>query len=185
MSAVGRTALLLLLWLPLVLAGPEWAAAASGHDQQRVQAAFLYNFLKFCIWPEAAEGPLVIGTFREAPDAALCAVAGKTAGGRPVAVRRVDSLAEARACQLLFVPDGSRERLEGLFAGLAGRPVLTVGETEDFARLGGIIGLVRSGDRLRFEVNLDAARDAGLELSSQLLKLASIVWQKGRASDEP
>jgi YfiR/HmsC-like len=185
MPSVGRRFAWLLLWLPLVLAGPGRAAAASGHDQQRVQAAFLYNFLKFCTWPGAADGPLVIGAFREAPDAALGEVAGKTAGGRPVAVRRVDSLEEARTCQLLLVPVGSRPRLERLLAGLSGQPVLTVSEIEDFARLGGIIGLVRSGDRLRFEVNLDAARDAGLELSSQLLKLASIVWQKGGARDDP
>lgn len=185
MHSVGRVAALLLcLWLPLLLAGPG-RAMATRHDQQQVQAAFLYNFLKFCTWPGVADGPLLIGTFHSAPDAALSAVAGKRVGGRPVAVRRIDSLAGARRCRLLFVPAGERQRLAGLLAGLAGQPVLTVGASEDFARLGGIIGLVQSGDRLRFEVNLDAARAAGLVLSSRLLSLASIVWRREGGNDGP
>lgn len=174
MTPLRRSGLLLLALLLLSTAG-VWAAV--GHDEAQVRAAFLYNFLKFCTWPAAAPAaPLVIGSYGRPPDGALAAVAGKTVGRRVVAVRQVDSLLEAGSCQLLFIPAGKRRQLPQLLQGLAGKPVLTVSEAADFARLGGMIGLLRSGPRLRFEVNLEAARGAGLELSSQLLKLASIVW---------
>ena len=181
MTLLWRAGLLSLL---LLLLGTAGVRAMAGHDEAQVRAAFLYNFLKFCSWPEPpAAGALVVGTYGQAPGAALEEVAGKTVGPFAVEVRQVDTLAAARRCQLLFVPVSKRGQLPRLLQGLAGRPVLTVSEADDFARLGGMIGLVRSGSRLRFEVNLDAARAARLELSSQLLKLASIVWTKENRSD--
>ena len=53
--------------------------------------------------------------------------------------------------------------------------VLTIGESPDFLREGGIINLLLVGRRVRFEVNPDAAARAGLRLSSQLLQLAVAV----------
>ena len=62
---------------------------------------------------------------------------------------------------------------------LKGAPVLTVGDGDDFARNGGMIGLFVEDGRMRFAINPDAAHRAGLRLSSQLLKLAKIV-KEGR-----
>ena len=54
-------------------------------------------------------------------------------------------------------------------------PILTVSDIDDFARAGGMIGLVEAEQRIRFDINLATARQANLKLSSQLLKLATIV----------
>ena len=56
-------------------------------------------------------------------------------------------------------------------------PVLTVGEHVQFSRLGGVIAFIRDGNRVRFEINLDAADRAGLQVSSKLLRLAA-VWRE-------
>ena len=42
----------------------------------------------------------------------------------------------------------------------AGKPVFVVGETPGFAEQGGIINFFLEGDRIRFEINADAARHA-------------------------
>ena len=74
-----------------------------------------------------------------------------------------------------------KEQLEGALESLEGSSVLTVGEMERFAEMGGIINFVVKKNRLRFEINLDAGRRAGLEISSQLLNLAdSVVDDRGR-----
>jgi hypothetical protein len=52
---------------------------------------------------------------------------------------------------------------------------LTVGETEIFAQLGGIIGLFVEEDEVRFAINLKAAEQAGIKFSSQLLQVAKTV----------
>jgi dihydroxyacid dehydratase/phosphogluconate dehydratase len=56
-------------------------------------------------------------------------------------------------------------------------PVLTIGEHVPFSRLGGIIAFIRDGNRVRFEINADAAERAGLQVSSKLLRLAA-VWRE-------
>jgi len=55
---------------------------------------------------------------------------------------------------------------------LRGSSVLTVGEAEGFARRGGAIELRKEGDEIHFEINVDAAERAELQVSAQLLKLA-------------
>jgi len=53
--------------------------------------------------------------------------------------------------------------------------VLTVSEIENFAHRGGVIQLKKENNRIVFEINIEAARRAGLAMNSQLLKLAKIV----------
>jgi hypothetical protein len=58
---------------------------------------------------------------------------------------------------------------------LRGTNVLTVGESDGFSHHGGIVNLLLSGGRIRFEVNPHAAERAHLQISSRLLSLATIV----------
>lgn len=53
--------------------------------------------------------------------------------------------------------------------------VLTVGETDQFAAHGGVIQLILRDKQVRFEINVDAASQEGLKISSKLLALARIV----------
>jgi hypothetical protein len=58
---------------------------------------------------------------------------------------------------------------------LNGAGVLTVGDTEGFTEAGGMINLTIVDQRVHFEINPDAARRAGMKISSKLLSLAKIV----------
>ena len=80
----------------------------------------------------------------------------------------------AQACQVLFIADA--DNLDRELAGLANAPVLTVGDEEGMAARGVMIELIREGPRIAFKINLNAARPAGLTISSQLLKLAREVY---------
>jgi len=57
-------------------------------------------------------------------------------------------------------------------------PILTVGESEAFGRAGGIAWFRLEGNKLRFAINLDAARRAGLKISSRLLGVATVVTDR-------
>lgn len=162
------------------------APAARGSDgaqlSYEVKAGFLYNFIKFTEWPAPAAAPVkvtiaVLGDARLA-EIAAADLAGKTARGLPVHVVGIAGLDELRrelgGVQLLFLGPDAKAHEEAALALAGGRPVLTVGESPDFCRLGGIVRLFRQGERLRFEISPGAARRAGLRLSSQLLGLAVI-----------
>lgn len=174
--------------LAFALCGLVLGTNAALHSQPpaskeyQLKAAFLYNFTKFVEWPAPtwleSKSPIVLGVFGGNPFGASLeqAVQGRSVNGRPLIVRTVTSVAEARSTHLLFVAAGvSDQDLRELQTAVAGLPVLTVGETTSFAKLGGMITFVLQEDKIRFEINVGSAQRAGLKISSQLQKLATTV----------
>lgn len=156
---------------------PAVAARAAGLPEYAVKAAFVFNFAKFVDWPAGAfpaERPFVIGVLGEDPFGAALdeIVRGGALQGRPVAVARYRSAEQAAACQVLFIARSERALQAAALKALAGKPVLTVGDAEDFLSAGGMIRLHARAGRIRFDVNKAAADKAGLRISAQLLKLA-------------
>jgi YfiR/HmsC-like len=151
-------------------------------DEYQMKAAFLYNFAKFVDWPpqklNRLNDPVVICVLGEDPFGKLLddTVQGKTIEGHPLQLGRIADTSQAAGCHVVFVSISERRRLNAILTDLSSAGVLTVGETEGFAVLGGIINFKLENERrIRFEVNLNAAREANLKLSSKLLSLALIV----------
>jgi hypothetical protein len=160
-------------WLCALLLALPARAFAEPVEEYRLKAAFLYNFAKFVEWPIADRDRFticVVGADGVAEELAGV-VAGKQVAELPVAVERVAADAPA-GCQILFVTAAAEAEDA---ARRAGAGVLTVGEGPDFAARGGMIAFTQEENRLRFEINKRAAQEAGLQVSSKLLKLASSV----------
>jgi hypothetical protein len=177
MRARVRSALAATVLIAIGLAHP--AAQVASVDEGDIKAAFLYNFTKYIEWPH---GALDAGEFR------ICVmgegtfvtnlegiIAGESIDGHPVAVRRPTSAEEARSCHILFLEDFEPERAHALIGSLKHAAILTVGDTPDFLASGGMIGFVREGGRMRFDVDTAAAQRAGLSVSSRLLRVARRV----------
>ncbi len=149
--------------------------------EYQIKAAFLYNFAKFVEWPATAlrgqGAPIIVAVLGEDPFGADLEqiLDGKTAGGRQLVIRRFKGVRDLGLCHILFVSSSERERLREILRALQNSTVLTVGETEGFAGLGGIINFILEENRVRFEINIDAADRARLKISSKLLKLARII----------
>jgi hypothetical protein len=102
-------------------------------------------------------------------------VRGEKIGNRPLIVRRSRTLDELKGCNILFIGKSEESRLDAILMALGQSTVLTVGEVEGFARRGGVINFYLDGERLRFEINADAAGRCALKISSQLLSLGKLV----------
>lgn len=155
------------------------APASAQSREAALKAAFLLNFAQFTNWPAAssADGaPLVMCVFQDAlPAEALEPLVRKSVEGRPLLLRMVEKAAQLNGCQILFVDGAPPALLKDVIEFGRRNPCLTVSDVRDFARLGGHIELFEEANRLRFMVNLPAARSSGLNLSSRLLNLAVIV----------
>lgn len=165
----ARIALLLLALAPCGARAAEGSAPPTASELE-LRAAYLFNFAKFVSWPD--------GTFRgPAEPLALCvagdagleealagAVAGKRIEGRSVVVRPAGRDGSA-GCHLLYFPSRSDQPRGSDQA----HPMLTV---SDDAGAGAIVTLVTRDQRLRFAIDVDAARRTGLSISSRLLQLA-------------
>jgi hypothetical protein len=159
------------------------AINASGSEiaqEYRIKAAFVYNFTKFVEWPPerfaSTEEPIVIGVLGKNPfgEDLAKAVEGRKVGGRSIVVLNVLPAAEHPPIHLLFVAAGEEKSFDPEMAPGA----LTVGESERFASLGGMITFISDIKKVRFMINLEIAERARLKLSAQLLKLASTVRRK-------
>jgi len=169
----------------IVLAGVASAQSdappSPAPTEYEVKAGFLYNFTQFVEWPAepapAPDAPFLIAVLGRDPFGATLdrAVAGKTVSGRRIAIRRVSRADEVAGSEIVFICASERPSLPALLKALPPSGLLTVGETDGFAAQGGMINFVRQGRQVRFEINPAAAEQAGLKVSSQLLKLAILV----------
>ena len=148
-------------------------------SEYQVKAAYLYNFGKFVNWPADAVAAsefdvCVLGTDPFGPllDAT---VSDSTINGKRVIARRIVRAQDAAGCRVVFIAASESQRLGSALAVLSRLHVLTVSDNPHFLERGGIIQFIVEGDRVRFAVNLSAAQEAGLTLSSELLKVATKV----------
>jgi hypothetical protein len=171
----------------VLLAGPaadhRRAAAADveSASEYEIKAAYLFNFTRFVTWPAAAfdrvDSPFVICILGADPFGAALdrTIAGETADGHPLRIRRIPSPRDAADCQIVFAAAGRSNGSGDMIAALADRPVLTVGDDEAFALAGGMVAFRFDRQTVRLTVNPPALKRAGLSMSSQVLRLARLV----------
>ena len=165
-----------------LLAGLGGFAHAQQVSEAAVKAAFLYRFASYVEWPESAfspDAPFTIGVL-EADQVATeldKAVAGRTIGGRRVAVRRIAEGESMRGLHMLFVGKAANAGAALRAAPYPG--LLTVTETERGLEAGSAINFVLVEDRVGFEVSLVAAERHGLRISSRMLPVARRVVPRG------
>ncbi|UWZ79912.1 YfiR family protein [Geoalkalibacter halelectricus] len=150
--------------------------AAPALEEYEAKAAFVFNFAKFIHWPEtrALDEDLCIGVVGDNPFGThILQLQGSRVAGRSIVVAFPATVADLLSCDLLFISASESPRLEALLGALVQAPVLTVGDMEGFAARGGMIEMYLRDNRIRFRINLEAARAAGLDISSRLLQLAS------------
>ncbi len=149
--------------------------------EYRLKAAFLYNFTKFAEWPaqsfSTAGAPLELCIAGDNPfrGALAAATAGKRIHARPLKIKPVAGIKNLDGCHVLFVGPMTKRQMARLILATRKRPILTVSESAEFARAGGIIHLKTVNKKVRFVINLDSAKRAGVKFSSKLLRLAEIV----------
>jgi hypothetical protein len=151
-----------------------WGATVS---ESEVKAAFLYNFAKFVEWPAQAfsseTAPIQVAVLGDEEFTAKLKtlLSDKKAHGRSFDVKRIMNPQEAKTCQIVFVPASESRRAFPVIEATRKLPILTVGESDQFIALGGMINFVFEDNQLRFEINPEPAETAKLQISSKLLRL--------------
>ena len=166
----------------LFLLSVNTAAVADSATEYEVKAALVHNIAKFVEWPAAAGVKEVLRLCLLGADPFNAAAEGlraKPVGAKVWEVVPANARANLKECHVLFIAAAEVANLPRLLVGIKGSPVLTVGDTEGYAERGVMVNLFLNQNKVRFEINNDAAGRAGLRISSQLLKLARIVAEPG------
>jgi len=168
-----RRAVLLLLLCPVF-----GLAEAPTAEESALKAALVYKLAQFVDWPEPDGGETfafcVLG--EDVFGGALDRLQGRQLDQRPVVVRHYrQSEAVSPDCRVLFVGPDKIPFEREILARFAGRPMLTLGESQHFAENGGMIQLRRSGRKFAFVINPNRARRDGLTIAAPLLSMSTIV----------
>lgn len=169
--------LLLLLGLNL-LVGTHLPLFAQSLEEQTVLSALALNIVRLTTWPTQTQMKDTI---------ALCVVGDnvvqqsfadidhKTVGDKMLQVINLSRLRNFEQCHVLYVSNLKQAILLQLFVEIKKRPLLTIGESYDFAAQGGMVGMENVNGKITLHVNLSVVRESNLNISSRLLKLAKII----------
>jgi hypothetical protein len=156
------------------------SAELPGNRADLLKAAYLVNFARFVGWPASTQPDVIRVCFSGASgvrDALLADLDKTRIGTRRLTVRVLESGASAHGCDVLYADAANIARTHVPTPGAASAPsgMLSIGEQADFVRHGGIIGIFIVDNHLRFCINVENARRAGLQVSAALLQLASSI----------
>jgi len=166
----------------MVAASSGWAGETEDASREyAVKAAFIRQFFKYVDWPEGTfqgpTDPIVVGVLGENPfgNALEQMTSGGGADARAYTVKYYRTLEAWEPCHVLFICASEAEGIDKILDRTRNLPVLVVGDSPGLAEKGAIINFVIEDNKVRFEVNPQAARQAHLQISSKLLRLAKLV----------
>jgi hypothetical protein len=151
---------------------------AAAYSVPQVQAVFLFNFAQFVKWPAKAfpdaGSPMTIGVLGANPFGGALdnTVRGETVAGRRMAVKYSRRAEDLKGCQIVFVSKSEAGRIGSILKTYQGSPILMVSDIPRFCEQGGMIHFIIEGGRVKFSINSQSAKNADLQVSSKLLRLA-------------
>lgn len=160
---------------------PSLMSQSSFASEYQVKAVFLFNFSHFVDWPESAfDNPystFVIGIIGDDPFGPYLAAAveQERIGSHIIRVERYRSIQEITKCHILYIGSKDPEEIKHILAAAKGHKILTVGDTPNFIRFGGMIRFYTEQGRIRLNINNTLARQTGLRISSKLLRVADVI----------
>lgn len=180
-----RRLIIVMLMMALSQAPHAWAQDSDQSSEYLIKAGYIYNFAKLVEWPASAfaqpDSPIVIGIVGTDPFGPIIdkVLEGKKVNGHPFLIKRLKPTADVKECHILFIGSSLGPHVADTIRLTRGTPILTISEIPGFADHGGIIHLTLEQNKVRFEVNVDAAKEADLNISSRLLVLAKVIQQPG------
>ena len=166
-----------LLFLTLLSCFAGNSMSQNSEKESNLKAAFLYNFTKYINWNNSDNrSDFIIGVVGKCPIIqSLNEIAkSNTVRNRRIVVKTLNNLSQVDECDILYIPKNNPFPLESILQNV-GNGVLTISEEPGFAKRGTAFNFIIVNNKLKFEANLNAIDEADLKVSSQLLKLATIV----------
>ena len=169
----------IVLLLMLLKTSHVFGQTATASEYQ-IKAVFIYNFTHFVNWPERAfdsqYDSFVIGIIGNDPIARYVetAIANERVGSHVLRFERYNSIKEIDKCHILYVASKDPDEIKEILKSVEGKNILTVGDTPNFVRWGGMIRFYTEEGRIRLQINNTIAKEEELKISSKLLRVAQV-----------
>ncbi len=181
-SLLFKSCILISLLVPILMLKASERPAFQQEQLKinRIKSAYLFNFLKYVTFDHGEEtlnpneySVCVLGV--DPLGSALDAMSGRKAKRVNVVVKRLQNIEQAKGCHIIYISDSEKENIEVILKELNKYSRLTVSDINGFTRMGGVIGFISEGGKIRIEINLTNARQANIRISALLLEIARII----------
>ena len=163
----------------MIISGRNSFAQNTTVTENKIKAVFLFNFTKFVDWPESAfmsqDSPFIIGILGGKPDLndyIEKSVTGEMVGNHTIIVQNYDDEQGPFYCQILYIDLPNSSKIKSALSTVENQSILTIGESMDFNKSGGIVRFYTEENKIRLQINTEAAKTARLNISSKLLNVA-------------
>ncbi len=147
-----------------------------------IKATFIYHFTKYIKWIDS-----------DSTENFKIAILGdndiitpleriskmRTINNRKVSIKHLENIQDIEACHILFISASKKNELDAILKKIEHKNTLTISDGKGFAHKGVAINFVIIEGKIKFEINNRALERAGLQVSSQLQKLAILVEEEG------
>jgi uncharacterized protein DUF4154 len=152
-------------------------AAENDSLEVKLKAAYIYNFLRFVEWPETDKLTTNICVYgiKESYRPAFNSMATLSKKSRKLNIKLLSVNAELnslKSCQIIFITDKAEYKNKEILDYTKDISALTIGESSNFIQQGGLINFIRIRDKIKFEINAEAAKSVGLKIPSKVLRIA-------------
>lgn len=155
-------------------------ANESSINENRIKATHLYQIAKFVDWPsfDPDQSSVQLCVFEHyALQGELQKIHLLPIKERTLHVRYINPSIQLDQCNILYLSnDMPRDFVYKHYKEISENHVLTIGEDRSFAKKGGAIAFRLVHQKLHLEINLQAAKDADISISANLVELATKVY---------
>jgi hypothetical protein len=149
---------------------------------KKTMSKFMVNLAKFVSWPDSKfageAAPYKYCLMGDDPFHGILSaqVTDKQAKNRSFDITNIPlgDIESAKSCHVVFLNVPSADQATAIIDGLAGMPILTVAEVDQFAQYGGMVGFIGEGRKVALAVNQKLLEDAGLKASSRLYRASTM-----------
>lgn len=171
------------LAIALLLCSTILCAQKQSAREYQIKAAYIYNFTNFVTWPSDAfysdRSPFIIGVFRDDPIYSYLKeiITGESVNGHALIIKQYEDFQDIKTCHILVFNELETDKLSSFdISTLKKGNTLTVSDAPNFTQKGGIVKFFNKNNKIHLQINNEAAKAAGLVISSKLLNLAEIFF---------
>lgn len=140
--------------------------------EYKLKAGYIYNIMKFVKWPKKEK--LVVCILGENPfHGYLKEMEKRKIGDMDIEVIHSYSVAELKACDLIYVNVADFKEIENVFSN-----VLTISDEKGFLSNGGMIELKTQKQQIKIIMNYKKINTQGFTISSKLLNTSIVDFYK-------
>ena len=149
--------------------------------EYKTKATYLYNVTKFISWPDDKSDTFNLCILGKDPFGSIInSIENRTVKNKPIRLFRYQSIKEIKACHIVYFGELTKTEaiadasFNGVLSIASFDSSLTVSEREYFTHSGGMIAFILKQGKVKLQINVQALRKSGLEVSAKLLEVAEI-----------